>query len=388
MTYATRRIFDADSHIMETADWLASYADPAIRGRLRPYTTNATELLEHLDEALQLHARRQSDPDLLARAEDQVLIDKGWLSLGAFDPKERSRALDLLGFEQQLVFASFSLAQFFNHRDLDVVYGGATAHNRGMAEFCATDPRLLAVGYVPMEVPERAAATAEEAVSLGCRALHVKSHPSGSLSPSHPEFDRLWAVCQEAGVAVVAHLGGGNLPDGRRPLPEVFENNGKPPGSGFLGGEGMKALDYLATPHPVELFVGALVLDGVLERFPRLRVGVIEQGAMWLVPWMRRLDLAQKIFRKGQPYLELPMSASEYVRRQVRTTPFPREPVGWIIDQVGDEIVMFSSDYPHPEGGKDPVALWEGTFDGLSEESLEKFYWRNCADMLGLSVAA
>lgn len=388
MAYAKRRIWDADSHIMETPDWLASHADPGIRERLNPLTSNAVELVEHLDEAIELHDKRGTDAELVAVAEDRVLLDKGWLGLGAFDPAERSRALDLLGFERQMVFSTFCLGQFFLSKDIEVVYGGTTAHNRGMAEFCAEDERLVGVGYVPLVDGERAAAATTEAIELGCQAIHVKSAPSGDLSPTHRDFNGVWQRCVDANVPVVLHLGGGVAPNGRRPLPEAFENNGRPAGTGFLGGEGMRALDYMSTPHPVETFVAAMALDGVFEQLPDLRLGVIEQGAMWLVPFLRRIDIAQQVFKKGQPYLDLPMRASEYVRRQVKATPFPREPVGWLVEQTGEDMIMFSSDYPHPEGGKDPIALWSDTFGDLSDDAIDAFYWRNMAGFLAASVAA
>ncbi len=66
---------------------------------------------------------------------------------------------------------------------------------------------------------------------------------------------------------------------------------------------------------------------------------------------MQRLDIAQSTFQKTEPALRLPLKASEYLRRQVKFTPFPTEPVGWLIEQAGPELFCFSSDYPHPEGG-------------------------------------
>jgi hypothetical protein len=133
------------------------------------------------------------------------------------------------------------------------------------------------------------------------------------------------------------------------------------------------------------MFLAAMIFDGILERFPRLRGGSIEQGALWVVPWMRKLDLARRAFGRTEPVLrDLPLEPSEYVRRQLRFTPFPGEPVGWMIDQAGAELFCFSSDYPHPEGTRDPVARFEATLEGLHETSLDRFYRANFADLLGL----
>ena len=65
-------------------------------------------------------------------------------------------------------------------------------------------------------------------------------------------------------------------------------------------------------------------------------------------------------------------------------TPFPREPVGWMIEQCGADLFLFSSDYPHPEGTKDPIQRFEETMDGVSAEARDAFYRGNYARMLGI----
>src|SRR4051812_5490817 len=107
MAYAgTREIHDADSHLMELPDFLDEFLAPDLAGRLRRGVLDAAKPL--LDDAVGRAAARRSDPAHAARAEERLLIDKGWLALGAFDRDERSRALDLLGFKSQLVFATFA----------------------------------------------------------------------------------------------------------------------------------------------------------------------------------------------------------------------------------------------------------------------------------------
>ena len=140
--------------------------------------------------------------------------------------------------------------------------------------------------------------------------------------------------------------------------------------------------------NPPEIFLSVLVLDGVFERYPGLRGGCIEQGAMWVVPLLRRLDIAQRTFKRTEPALDLPLTASDYIRRQVKFTPFPTEPVGWMIEQAGEELFLFSSDYPHPEGGRNPLKRFEESLAGTGEEAKERFYSANFAEMMGMRVAA
>lgn len=376
MPYAQgRTYFDADSHLMETSDWLVGYADPALRDRIRPLHLGGAGAMA--EQALAAAEARRGDEGAAVALEDALMKAKGWNALGAFDPGERSRALDLLGFDRQLVFSTFAATQFASD-DTDLLYGGTRAHNRAMADFCSDDERLVAVGFVPWGVPELTVRAVDEAIELGCGAVLVPSAPPRDRSPSHPEYDGVWARLQEADVPFMTHIGGGG-----RPLRKAFQNNGKPPTTDFLGGgENVRSKDYMVLHHPPETFVAVMVLDGVLEKFPRLRGGCIEQGALWVPSLLRRLDIAQSTFVKTEPALDLPLKASDYVHRQLWFTPFPTEPVGWLIEQSGDDLFLFSSDYPHPEGGRDPLARFEASLAGVSPMAQERFYSGNFAEMM------
>ncbi|MDX1650163.1 MAG: amidohydrolase family protein, partial [Myxococcota bacterium] len=192
MPYATgRTYYDADSHLMELSDWLVRYADPGVREKIRPlYLGGAGALAE---EAVREAEARRGDPEKARALEDAVMKAKGWSALGAFDPAERRRALDLLGFDRQLVFSTFAATQFAGD-DLELLYGGARAHNRAMADFCADDARMIAVGFVPWGDPERVAEEAREAIRLGCGAILVPSAPPRDRSPFHPDHDAFWAT--------------------------------------------------------------------------------------------------------------------------------------------------------------------------------------------------
>jgi predicted TIM-barrel fold metal-dependent hydrolase len=363
---------------MELGDWLPRYADPGIRGRIRPlYLGGAGKLADH---AVAEAERRRGDPEAARALEANVMGPKGWSALGAFDPAERSRALDLLGVSKQLVFSTFAATQFAGD-DLDLLYGGTRALNRAMADFCSADDRLIAVGNLPYADAERTVAEARVAIRLGCGAIFVPSAPPRGKSPTHPDFHPLWALLAETNTPFMLHIGGGG-----RALPRAFHQNGLPKTTDFLGGgENIRSKDYMAIHHSPETFLACMVLDGIFEKFPDLRGGVIELGAMWVPAWLRRLDIAQDTFKKTEPTLRLPLRASEYVHRQLKFTPFPTEPVGWMIEQAGDDLFLFSTDYPHPEGGRDPLARFEASMAGTPALSKERFYSRNFAEMMGLS---
>jgi len=251
--------------------------------------------------------------------------------------------------------------------------------NRAVADFCSADARLLPVAFVPLADPARAVDLADEAVRLGCATIQVPSTAAGDRAPTHPDLDPFWARLEEADVPFVLHVGGGG-----RLLDPAFHDNGSPVTDHLGGGENIRSKDYLAIHHSPEVFLGALILDGIFDRFPGLRGASIEQGAGWVVSWMRHLDHAQRAFRRTEePLRRLELRPSEYVHRHLKFTPFCGEPVGWMIEQAGADLFMFSTDYPHPEGGRDPLGRFEAALTTIGESDKDRFYAGNMAELLG-----
>ena len=103
---------------------------------------------------------------------------------------------------------------------------------------------------------------------------------------------------------------------------------------------------------------------------------------------MRQLEAAVEAFAKGEERLrKLALRPSEYVRRQIRVTPYPTEPVGWIIEQAGPEVCLFSSDWPHVEGGRNPIRRFENSLGDASEDVRQRFYCDNFVDLMGAGLS-
>jgi uncharacterized protein len=397
-----RVVHDADAHLMEHPAFLLDHVDPRLRDRLSPLWMRglagfATEVIAVMDEAVADDAAR-------AELEAGVLQRKNWWALGAHDPVARSRALDLLGFRSQLVFSTHSSRSLLFPIDVaarpdlpppppvvtdpELVDALVRAHNRAMAAFCADDPRLLGVAWARLDDPERALAVAEEAVALDLAAVEVPSAPPEGRSPTHVELEPFYAFLAESGRPLLFHLGSG----GEHP-PPVFRRDGRPepydPGGNL---DPLRPLRVVGLAASAETAVAALVLGGVLERHPGLRVGVIEQGAAWVPGFLRRLDLAVDLDRVMRNIAhvpgDLPLRPSEYVRRQVRVTPFTLEPLDWILDQSDPAMYCFSSDYPHSEGDVDPVGRFDAALVGRPAHVVDGFYATNFEDLMGPQLAA
>jgi predicted TIM-barrel fold metal-dependent hydrolase len=394
MPYSEGRIVhDADAHIMETPTWLRDHAEAKYRDRLPVLsypggnelrqTGDPADQQRDLEAAFERLAARHGSDAYRADEEAEIMARKNFAATGSFIADDRPRALDLLGFSSQLVFNTFHngrLHDLEHGGDVELAYAAARAHNRGMLEFCSVDPRLLPSLYVPLCDPELAVVAARDALSEGAAALLVASGCPPAYSPSHLDLYGVWAAAEEAGIPVVFHVGGtGTLID------RHYFDNGRPIPPDFHGGEeNFRSVDYMGIPVPPAQTLATMIYDGVLEAFPELRIGVIEQGAIWVPSWLRQMESAFEAFRRHEERLQaLSMSPSEYVHRQVRFTPYPTEDVGWIVDQAGPDLVLFSSDYPHVEGGRKPLERFEDSLGSRDESVRRRFYCDNFLFLMG-----
>lgn len=376
MQYVTqRKIHDADAHIFETPDWLIRYVEPSIRSRLKPLNLHGKE--SSIAEATDF--QRSDEPsEADADGDPSNILARNWDSLGAFNPQKRRRALDLLGFNTQLIFSTYSHLTFIDNPGAppgsdfspDVLYAAVEAHNRGIVDFCSVDQRLLPVGWVAIDVPDKAIMCCKRALDMGCAGIELPSYPTGPLSLTHPDLHPIYQMLEESKHPLLFHVGGGG-----QVVAPVFSNNGRD--------SILHPLTFIGISAPLEMALSALVLDGIFEKFPRLMCGVIEHGASWLPGFMRRLDYAAGAFQEARVKGNLSLWPSEYIVRNVRVTPFPFEDVSWLVEECGSCIFVFGSDYPHDEGGADPVSMFDATLRHCSSEDRDLFYWKNFEQLMG-----
>ena len=385
-----RVIHDADSHIAEPIGWLNDYASDYVKANLQPGVRPSD--LEDLQPFIKAAEKRLAgnDPEKTAELKADVFAKDSkvnpWCSFGSVDSKERSEMLDMTGIEQQLLFSSpLAMTRFAFSKDEKLLAGGCEALNRGMTDFCSNDPRLMPVGFVSMADPALAYQIAKKAIDLGIRALWIPSDAIGGRAPSHVDFDPVWALAEEAKVPIVLHIGSGRL------MGPAYRNTGieKRSTAGAVTAETTSAKDFPVIHHSTERWLCCMVYDGVLERFPNLKIGLIELGANWLPMSLMNLDIGVSELGKFDENLKkLSLKPSDYVRRQVRATPFHMEDTGWILrhGNVGDEMLMFNTDYPHMEGGTDPFGDFEKSLNAVdaTDVELDRFYSKNFEDLMGI----
>ena len=183
-------------------------------------------------------------------------------------------------------------------------------------------------------------------------------------------------------MPILFHVGG------ERKMAPAYAENGLPRVRDFHGGdENFTSLSYMAIPLSLWQTLSALIIDGVFDRFPRLKFGAIELGASWVPSWMQYLDAGYGAFLKGEERLKkLSARPSDIARRQFRVTPYPHEDTRWIIENSGEEMLLFSSDFPHVEGGRNPLKRFGDSLAGTSARAQRKFYRDNFIDLMGAGL--
>ena len=181
-----RFVHDADAHIMETPQWLRDHADPKLRDRIAipeyvnelRQTGDSVAQLANLEATFGRIADKHASQAYRADEADQIMNRKNFAATGSFIAEDRGRALDLIGVSTQLVFNTFHNSRLYEWEhsgDLELAYGTARAHNRGMLEFCSVDRRLLPTCYVPLVDFELTKSMAAESIEMGASALLIAS---------------------------------------------------------------------------------------------------------------------------------------------------------------------------------------------------------------------
>ncbi len=192
----------------------------------------------------------------------------------------------------------------------------------------------------------------------------------------------MWALAEEARIPILFHVGG------EEKMNAAYAKNGLAPIKDFHGGdENFTSTSFMAIPLSVWQTMMMLIVDGVCDRFPALKFGAIELGASWLPSWLQFMDAGFGAFRKGEERLQkLSAKPSEIAKRQFRVTPYPHENSAWIIKNSSEDMCLFSSDFPHVEGGRNPLKRFNEALAGSSDAAQTKFYRDNFIDLMGLGL--
>lgn len=365
---------DLDTHITPTPDF---YENVAGKEAGKFYADMCCKAIEGMPEN-----ERGSVPEIMGTEateynEKTVWNLKGSGAAGAYTSEGRLKALDYMGVNRAFVFADPAL-QMGAFSDSPMGISAMRGWNDYSVAFSRTEPkRLLPVAILNTHNIAAALEETKRLLKAGIRAFVIASAiPPGGGSPAHTNFDPLWALLQEANATAILHAGGeqGFMASDawskgveHLAFETSFRHHGEP-------GDTYMMASFIFSPQN---FLATIILGGVFERFPRLRFAVVELGSVWFAPLAMHLDHVAKIFKHRLKGV-LSMTPSDYMRRNIRVTPYRFEPVGDLVERFGfDECYCYSSDFPHPEGGRSPIQDFEKHIERLGQRNAEKFYVTN-----------
>ena len=390
------RPIDADNHYYEALDSCTRYLDRAFRSR-------GVEVLEQGTHKVLLAGGKKFrfipnptfDPVIVPGCLDPLF--RGQVPEGV-DPRTlpqvepihaeyRDRDARLLTMEQQgldaiLMFPTLACGiEQALRDDIPATTATLTAFNRWLEEdwgFSYHD-RIISAPMISLADPEAAVAEVDRLLERGARMVHMRPAPVPTAngrgrSLGDPQHDPVWARLEEASIPVAFHLGDSGY--------EVF--------AGAWG-----ARDYFEPFRSVDVFsrllvsdraihdtMASLVLHGVFDRFPALRVASIENGSDWVHLLVKRLTKLAN--QNPQAFAQPPLDA---IRNNVWVTPYYEENLRKLADLIGTERVLFGSDWPHGEGLAQPLGFEKELHD-FSDAEKAKIMRTNALDLLGVKSLA
>ena len=372
------KVLDSDLHLMEPADLFERYMDPLLRergpkatakgaGHYARWTLDGSPVPPWAqDERIW---KVNADRDRQA----QEIMSEGWAS--NFDANTSLAAMDKEGIDIAIMFRT-AASMFISKDSLEPQTSLAIcrAFNNWVADYCKVNPkRLKGTSIVPQQDPELAAQEARRSVQeLGSVGLVLLPMPIAGLHPHDREFDVLWREAESLGVPICFHGTSGAV-------------SKEYVGSRFVGHPAYRTILH-TTVFPIELMMtmSSMIMGGVLERFPKLRVAFLEGNCSWLPWWLYRMDDQWEKFGPGED-VNLSQSATEYFLRQCYISVDADESlVEDVVKRLGDENLVFSTDYPHPDSAYPHATEEILSIDGLSSESKKKILWDNCVRLYGL----
>jgi predicted TIM-barrel fold metal-dependent hydrolase len=371
-------LIDCDQHLFETADMWETYVNPADRDvALKMVTADDGYVwLMFGDQQISL-----AEPHYPGAVDGIGQHRQRWLqglpselnyhefAASYSDPKARLEQLDANGFESAVLFPNYGITW---ERPLDdnlrAILANMTAWNRWIVEYATHGGgRLYPVAHLSLRDADWLESELTALSAGNIRLALISTGLVNGKAFSHPDLDRAWSAFVHHGITPVFHVA--NQP---RPFADAWYGEDK------MGGLSPVAVSF--TMVGAALALTDLILNGVFERHPDLRMGIMELGARWVPAHLFTMDgsygFTSRFNGEATP---LTMKPSDYFRRQVRVAAFAVEGITDAMGQAGD-IFMGCSDYPHTEGTLTPMADYQAS--KLTPEANPNFFGGNVSYLL------
>jgi predicted TIM-barrel fold metal-dependent hydrolase len=387
-------VFDADNHMYETREALTKYLPEkyknllryvdidgrtkiVVKGQISEYIPNPTFDVVARPGA-QEEYYRVGNPEGKSRRE---IFGAPIRSIPAFrNPEDRVKLMDEQGLDRALMFPTLaSLVEERFRDDPDAIHAIVHALNQWMYETWQFnyENRIFSTPVISPCIVEQGIEELEWVLERGAKAILVRPAPvpglRGSRSFGLPEFDPFWERVAEADILVGMHSSDSGY--------SRYTNDWTGRDVEMLPFQ-PQAFAMLTSWRPVEDAVSALICHGALSRFPTLKIAVVENGSSWVEPLLKTFKDAYK--KMPQDFPEDPV---EIFKRNIYISPFWEEDLAELAALIGEDHVLFGSDYPHPEGLGDPVS-YVNELAGQPEELVRKIMGGNLTKLMNLEEPA
>jgi predicted TIM-barrel fold metal-dependent hydrolase len=385
-------IFDADNHLYETQDAFTrhlpdkykgaiDYVDVrgrtkiVIRGTISNFIPNPTFEVVARPGAMEEYFR-VGNPEGKDR---RAIFGEPMRSIPAFrNPSARVELMDEQGLDRTLMFPTLaSLLEERMRDDPELTHAAIHSFNQWIHDewqFNYED-RIFSTPVITLPIVERAIEELDWVVERGARAVLIRPAPAwghrGPRSFALPEFDPFWDKVVEHDVLVAMHSSDSGY--------DRYANEWLGSDSEMLPFQA-QAFRMISGWRPVEDAVASFICHGALSRFPKLKVAVIENGSSWVRPLLE--NMADVYKKMPQDFLEDPV---EVFKRQIHVSPFWEEDLGGLAQLIGDDRVLFGSDFPHPEGLADPCSYVD-ELQGVPDETVRKIMGGNLSRLMNVAV--
>ncbi|MEE9248422.1 MAG: amidohydrolase family protein [Dehalococcoidia bacterium] len=359
-------VIDADSHILEPLDLWQRYLEPKYQDRAMRIEKDSQGWEQWIINGKPYSYRHGIFGDMGAIGQDlkryftpgQATYEEGrQLSPGGCDPHERIKVLDQEGIDTVLLYPSLGITWEGGCDDAELADAYCRAYNNWLIEWCGAYPeRLISVAHISLMDPRLGAEELKRAVKAGAKGAMVRAYPSGDRPFGHPDNDVFWATAQDLDIPVALHIGGAKKLAGSEIADTRMGHN--------------TWWNYVMFMTELQTGITSIMNGAVLERFPRLKIVLLESGCGWIAYWLSRMDDTFDHTGFSTPLKQHP---SEYFKRQCFITMDADEELAPdTIRRVGAQSFMWAADYPHSDGHWNAAQSVRSVLKDLSQEDQAK----------------
>lgn len=374
-------IVDADAHVLEPSDTWQKYMEPNLRDRairIEKDAQGVEVLLVDGEPHLALRGRLGALGGIGMDSEELMTVGQrsyeDGCPLGGYDPAARLAVMDDEQIDIALLYPTIGIAWEGMVRDPKIATAYCRAYNRWLVDFCSHDRRrLVPVAHICLKDPEGAVEEVKRARKDGCAGVYLSPDPPArdGRQFDDPALVPFWETVQELDMPIAFHV----VARSSSVLDPWVNDHG--------GGVGSEVFSFAFLALDVMAAFTSMMTRGMFETYPRLRCAVLEAGSNWITAWLDRLDHKSEVMRAFSKMKLLP---SEYFKRQCVISAEPDESItAQIIEHLGDDYVIWASDYPHLDASFNVVRELREKIAGLPEVSQRKVLGENTLRFYGLS---